>query len=119
MDEFYFDQLSRGRFQIPQCNNCQRFHFYPRVSCPFCHSFALRWVDASGRGVVYSTTVVRKNNGADHNVALIDLAEGPRMMSRVTGIDPSDVRIGLSVEAEIEQDGDRSIVVFRPEVARA
>ena len=68
-----------------------------------------------GRGVVYSTTVVRKRPPEPSlNVVLIDLAEGPRMMSRVEGVEPGEVRIGMQVRAEIAASEDGPLVVFRP-----
>ena len=63
----------------------------------------MEWVEASGEGTVYSTTVNRRSpeKGGTFNVALIDLAEGPRMLGRVVGIAPDDVSIGLKVRAKI------------------
>ncbi|MGW6397679.1 Zn-ribbon domain-containing OB-fold protein [Streptomyces sp. NPDC055134] len=110
-DAYYFEQLSKGIFSIPQCVDCGKLHFYPRVTCPHCHSFALRWTIPSGRGVVYSTTVVRRKDG-DYNVALIDLEEGPRMMSRVVGVEPGRVAIGMPVEAAVQQEGEEPLLVF-------
>lgn len=84
--------------------------------CPACGGDAFDWVAPSGQGVVHSTTVVRRRpgEGGDYNVALIDLAEGVRMMSRVEGVDPAAVRIGMPVTARLaEQDGD-VVVVFDP-----
>src|SRR3546814_7529570 len=62
--------------------------FYPRAICPHSGSTNLEWRDASGRGTVYSTTVVRRkpDRGGNYNVALLDLEAGPRMMSRVDGV---------------------------------
>jgi hypothetical protein len=77
--------------------------FYPRVLCPHCGSERLEWVAPSGRGTVYSTTIVRRKpaDGGDYNVCLVDLAEGPRMLSRVAGVAPEEVRIGMAVKARI------------------
>ena len=87
--------------------------FYPRAVAPGTGARDLEWVEASGQGVVYSTTVVRKKPPEpSYNVALIDLTEGPRMMSRVEGIDPAAVAIGAAVKARItDQDGE-AVVVF-------
>jgi uncharacterized OB-fold protein len=87
----------------------------PRVAEPRSGASDLEWVEASGRGTVHSTTVVRQRPpAADYNVALIDLAEGPRMMSRVVGIAPAEVRIGMTVHARIVVEGDASVVIFEP-----
>ena len=108
----YFDKLAAGRFEIQKCAGCGKHVFYPRVLCPHCGADRLDWVAPSGRGTVYSTTVVRRKpaDGGDYNVCLVDLAEGPRMMSRVVCIPPEQVRIGMAVAARIA-DG---LVEFTP-----
>ncbi|MEJ8852418.1 Zn-ribbon domain-containing OB-fold protein [Variovorax rhizosphaerae] len=112
-DERYFSALSDNRFEIPQCDNCGRHHFFPRVVCPHCGSTALRWVTPSGRGTVYSTTVVRRPDG-DYTVCLLDLAEGPRLMSRVVEIAPDAVHIGMPVQARIDALESGPLLVFIP-----
>jgi uncharacterized OB-fold protein len=71
------------------------------------------WVEASGAGTVHSTTTVRAREG-DYNVSLIDLAEGCRLMSRVEGVAPEAVAIGMAVRAGITADPE-PVLVFRPE----
>ena len=91
------------------------FLFYPRVAEPGTGCTDLEWVELSGRGTVHATTVVRrKPPEADYNVALIDLAEGPRMMSRVEGVPPEQVRIGMAVTARIAPGEDGPIILFDP-----
>ena len=116
-DALYWQALAAGQFRIQHCTTCARYVFYGRVLCPHCGADSLEWVDASGRGTVYSTTVVRgkPGEGKDHNIALIDLAEGPRLMSRIEEIDPSAVRIGMQVRAAIRKQGETSLLVFVPE----
>lgn len=80
--------------------------------CAKCGSALLEWVTASGRGTVHAATVVRQRDGS-YNVSLIDLAEGPRMMSRVEGLAPEAVRIGMRVAARIIA-GPEPFVVFVP-----
>lgn len=98
--------LAQGRFRIQRCSACRKHVFYPRALCPHCGAAALEWVEASGSGCVYSTTTVRRKPqaGGDYNVALVDLAEGPRLMSRIDGIPPGEVRIGMSVNARVVDD---------------
>lgn len=110
--------LAEGRFMIQRARRSGRYVFYPRVAEPGSGDTDLEWVEASGRGTVYSTTVVRKKPPEpSYNVALIDLAEGARMMSRVVGVAPEDVRIGMAVRAKIVEDGGKPLVVFEPEAA--
>jgi len=108
--------LRQGEFRLQCCETCGRQVFFPRTLCPYCGSGQLAWRVASGRGTVYSTTIVRQRpeRGGDYNVAIIELAEGARMMSRVEGILPTEVRIGMTVEAAIRGSSESPLVVFRP-----
>jgi uncharacterized OB-fold protein len=107
--------LAAGSFRIQRSRATGRYLFYPRVAEPQTGSTDLEWVEASGQGIVYSTTVIRqKQPAASYNLALIDLAEGPRMMSRVVGIAPEAVKIGMAVKALIIRENDLPLVVFEP-----
>lgn len=110
--------LAAGRFMLQRCTACQRHVFYPRVLCPHCASDELQWTEPSGSGTVYSTTVVarRPEQGGNYNVAVIDLDEGVRMMSRVDGVAADAVRIGLRVRHAIVQENGEPLLVFRPHV---
>lgn len=115
-EQTYFDHLANGEFHLQHCTSCSKAVFYPRAICPHCSADALESRPASGDGVVYATSVVRQRpeKGGVYNVALIDLAEGPRMMSRVEGIAPEDVTIGMAVRAEVDGSGETPLVIFRP-----
>lgn len=107
--------LEEGRFMLQRSRETGRFVFYPRVAEPGTGCTDLEWVEASGNGLVYSTTIVRNQPRApDYNVALIDLAEGVRMMSRVEGIEPDAIAIGMPVRARITRIDDAPAVVFDP-----
>jgi uncharacterized protein len=111
----YLHFLEAGRFMLQRSRSTGRYVFYPRLMAPGTGETDLEWVEASGHGHVYSTTVIRQKPPAPNtNIVLIDLAEGPRMMSRVDGIAPEDVRIGMVVKATVIREGERSLVVFRP-----
>jgi uncharacterized OB-fold protein len=79
--------------------------FHPRVAAPGSGA-PLSWRISTGLGAVYSTTVVHPREGAPYNVALIDLDEGFRMMSRVEGMAPADVVIGLRVQVRMVEEAD-------------
>ena len=114
-DAEYRRHLLAGRFMLQRSRGNGGFVFHPRVAQPGTGATDLEWFEASGRGIVYSTTTVRqKPPAADYNVALVDLAEGPRMMSRIVGIAPAEVRIGMPVRARIVTENDASLVVFEP-----
>ncbi len=116
VDAQYRQALDQGRFLLQHCGACARAVFYPRMLCPHCGADRLSWTTPDGRGTVYATTVVRRKPeaGGDYNVALIDLAEGVRLMSRVEGIAPDAVRIGMAVRAQVAVTAGRGLVVFVP-----
>lgn len=92
-----------------------RCFFHPRVAEPGTGATDLEWVAASGYGEVYSTTVIRQKPPTPHyNLAIVQLEEGPRMMSRVEGISPEGVRIGMKVRACVISAEGGPLVVFHP-----
>lgn len=115
-EKVYHDALKAGAFQIQRCGTCTKHVFYPRVICSHCGSPNLAWVTPSGNGTVYSTTIVRRkpDAGGDLNIALIDLEEGVRMMSRVDGIPFDQISIGMAVKASIITEDAQSMVIFTP-----
>jgi uncharacterized OB-fold protein len=111
----YFRLLGEGKFMLLRSKETGNVFFHPRVAEPLTGCTDLEWVAASGLGTVYATSVMHQRDPANnYNVALIDLAEGPRMMSRVEGIAPEAVKIGMHVKAKIVQDNGRALVVFTP-----
>ena len=108
----YRAHLRDGRFMIQRSRSTGAHTFYPRVAIPGTGEQDLEWVAASGLATVYAITVNRTREGA-YNLALVDLDEGPRMMTRIDGVET--VPIGTRVRAcIIEQDG-APLVVFVPE----
>ena len=115
-DARYAAFLAEGRLCIQRCGDCGRHVFYPRVLCHHCGGGRLDWVEASGHGIVYATTVIRRRpeEGPPYNLCLVDLAEGVRLTSRVEGIAPEEVRIGMAVAARIARQDGAPLVVFDP-----
>jgi uncharacterized OB-fold protein len=108
--------LADGRFMIQRSASTGKHVMWPRVIVPGTGEADLEWVEASGEGTVYATTVTRRRpeKGGDYNVALIDLAEGPRIMSRVVGIAPEEVTIGMKVKAKVDDLNGAPAVLFEP-----
>lgn len=109
----YFAGTLRGELRIQRCTACGKHQHYPRVLCSHCGSDAVEWVTASGRGTVYSYTVIRQNgvpvfkDRQPFVVALVDLDEdGARMIASMPTVDPSDARIGMRVAAEFRPVSD-------------
>lgn len=115
-DALFEALLAEGRFMIQRSRSTGAHVFYPRAIAPGTGADDLEWVEASGRGTVYATTVVRQrpDKGGDYNVVLVDLEEGPRMMSRVVGLAPDAVAIGMAVVAEVGDISGKPAVLFRP-----
>ena len=92
--------------------------FFPRIAAPGTGA-ALEWRVSAGTGQVHSCTTMRRRGELAENLSLIELDEGFRMMSRVVGLPPEEVRIGLRVTLKVLRDGDAPLPVFVPAEDRA
>ncbi|WP_372345719.1 Zn-ribbon domain-containing OB-fold protein [Streptomyces sp. KL116D] len=110
----YEEGLAAGELRFQHCADCDTAVFYPRVLCPHCGSESLAWRTSSGRGAVYATTVLHRRGTDPYNVALVDVDEGFRMMSRVEGVAPEDVAIGARVRLDVIEEDGAPLAVFRP-----
>lgn len=118
----YWAAARAGRLVLQHCTSCGRHQLYPRDHCIVCRG-EVSWVEAGGRGTVYSYTVIRQNysrpfrDWIPYVVALVDLAEGPRIMTNVVGCDPEDMRVGMAVRAgRFEPVSEEAgLVLFEPE----
>ncbi len=105
----FWEGCRQGKLLLQYCQQCQRYQFYPRLYCMQCGSNALRWVEASGRGVIYSYTIIRQSkspefmNDTPYNVAIVQLEEGPRMLSNIVDADPSELEVDLPVTVVFDQ----------------
>lgn len=115
----FWDAAAEGVLKVQQCQECANHVFYPRLVCPECLSEALIWKPVSGRARIYSLTVVHRAAPAFRDdlpfvVALVDLEEGPRMMTRILTENPDEPRIGDAVEVEFfPQDPGPPLPFFR------
>jgi uncharacterized protein len=106
--------LAEGRFLLQRGCASGRAFFPPRIAEPGTGDSA-EWFEASGEGRVYSVTVVaRKPPETPYAVVLVELAEGPRVMSRIEGVAPDAIRIGMAVKARIIADDGAPLLVFEP-----
>jgi len=103
--------LREGRLLLQRDASDGTAYFPPRLAGP--KGQALEWIEASGRGTVYSVSAIHPRPPQQpYNVALVDLAEGARMMSRINGADPEDIAIGAPVAAQIAETEEGPQVVF-------
>lgn len=109
-------KLEAGLLELQQCDSCARHVFYPRLVCPHCGGARLHGVAAGGEGTVYATTTVSRagRSGRPLQRGRWSTDEGVRMMSRVDGIAPEQVAIGLRVGAFIGRLGEQAAVLFKP-----
>lgn len=111
----FMEFLANGRFMLQRSQSSGRYVYYPRIAEPLTGATDLQWVPVSGHATVYATTVNHPRPPSPaYSVVLVDLDEGPRMMSRVEGIAPEAVRIGMRLKARIAKEGDQHLVVFDP-----
>ena len=104
--------LDHDVLALHRCVRCGRAHYSPRVLCPHCGSTSLTWQQSDGRGTVYSTSTISPRNGEPYAVVLVDLDDGPRLMSNVVGIPAADVRIGRRVRARIVHRDGGAVAMF-------
>jgi hypothetical protein len=109
--------LDAGRFLIQHCGACRRHVYFPRALCPHCGTLAPDWVAPAGGGTLAAVTTIRRKAeaGGDTNVCLVDLDEGVRLMSRVEGLAPEALQVGLRVRARVALQDGRGLVVFDAE----
>ena len=117
----YWKGCRQHKLLIQRCAKCGNYQFYPRIVCTACMSDSVEWVQAGGQGRVRSFTVIRRAvseayaDDVPYVIALIELAEGPTMMSNVVGCDPGSVVIGMPVEVLFEDWTDEiTMPKFRP-----
>jgi uncharacterized OB-fold protein len=121
----FWDGCRDGRFLVKHCNRCGRDHFYPRPFCPTCWSDDVAWKQASGRATLYTYSVVHVNDlppfheRVPYVAAIVELDEGPRVMTNVEGVPFDELRIGQQLEVDFKEIADDvTIPVFRPAASR-
>ena len=118
----FWDATRTPRLVIQRCDDCAAFVWYPRAVCPRCLSGELTWTEAAGAGIVYSVSVHYRSpapelaDAVPYAVALIDLDEGPRMLSNIVQCDPEAIRIGDRVRAAwLPLPDGRHLLQFAPD----
>src|SRR5215470_3201516 len=109
----FWDAAAQNKLVVQRCRDCRAYVWTPRPACYECGSEELEWTDVSGKGAVYSFTVIRQVVGraaskafepdVPYVVAWVDLEEGPRMISNVVGCAVEDVKLGMHVAVTFEQ----------------
>ena len=109
--QVYWEGLAHGELRIQHCDTCSRHVFYPRALCPHCYSDKLSWITATGKGTIYSYTVAHQAPGpyadqAPFVIAIVELEEGVRMMTRIINAHHKQVTIGATVHVTFATVGE-------------
>jgi uncharacterized OB-fold protein len=118
----FWDGARRGELRIQRCRSCGRAYFFPRPFCPNCSSRDVEWFTASGKGRLYSYVISHRpaygfDDFTPYVIAVVQLDEGPRMMTNIVGVEPKpeNLPVDLPVEVTWEQlDDEISIPLFKP-----
>ncbi len=119
----FWDALRRHELLIQRCKGCGEYQWYPRANCIHCGARDLEWAKCSGRGKIYSYTIIEMvignsplfNKELPFAVALIDLDEGPRVYAMMTDCYLNEVKIDAPVEVVFRDVApDLTIPMFRP-----
>ena len=116
----FYDGAREGKLMLPRCQDCNRVHWYPRHICPFCHSTNINWMEGSGEGHIHTFAVQHRAFGGwagevPFVTAYIDLNEGDRMVTVLSGVDahdPASIRIGSRVKVEFEEASENLHIPF-------
>ena len=120
----FWDAAREEKLILQKCQDCDKHIFYPRIACPHCFSDKIEWVEASGKGTVYSYTVVTNNapsafiQDMPFVIAIVKLEEGVQMLSNIINCNPDDVECDMPVEVTFEKlDDEFTLPKFRPVIA--
>lgn len=108
----WWDAAAEGRYLIRHCNACDQRYWYPRDFCPSCWSGDVSWEEASGEGTLYTYSVVYRNDlppwgdRVPYVAAVVDLAEGPRVMAQLVDVDHDAIEVGMPVAVTFREDED-------------
>ena len=119
----FWEACRRHELYVQQCQACQAYYYYPRQTCPYCWSGAVRWVQLSGKGTVYTFTVTHQHGGEGFRdqlpfvIAYVELegTGGVKMLTNLVECDPAQVRIGMPVEVTfVDVNEEIAIPMFKP-----
>jgi uncharacterized protein len=117
----FWEAAKHHELCLQHCGACDLFIYYPRHVCPRCLGTAVAWRRVSGRGTVYSFTIVRRTTNKPFSadvpyvLAIVALAEGPRMTTNIVGCAPGAVRCGMEVEVCFDDvTPEVTLVKFQP-----
>jgi uncharacterized OB-fold protein len=110
----FWDAAREGRFLVPFCAACRKAHWYPRAICPFCAGDKVEWREASGKGTIYTFSVMQRVK-EPYAIAHVTLAEGPTMLTNIVNCDFDKLHIGQPVAVVFQEtEGGPPVPMFKP-----
>ncbi len=117
----FFEGAHQHRLMLMRCDDCGRFRYPARDRCDACWSTSTSWVQASGRGTVYTFGLMHQvyhpgfRDQIPYNVTVVELEEGPRMTTNIVGLPNDQIRVGMAVEVMFEEISNGiSLPKFQP-----
>jgi hypothetical protein len=117
----FWEGTLRGELRIQRCRECDQAYFYPRPFCPSCLSNDVEWIAASGRATLHTYVINHRPppgfaDDAPYAIAVVELEEGPRMMTNIVGVEntPENLVLDMNLEVTFEPHGDQMVPKFRP-----
>jgi uncharacterized protein len=119
--EPFWEACKKHQLLVPRCNNCGSHWFPPTATCPGCLSTDWNWIQSSGKGKIYSFGVYHRvyHKGFEpdmpYALVVVELNEGPRLMSNMVGCKPDELKCDMPVEVVFEDvASDTTLYKFRP-----
>ncbi|WP_169569785.1 Zn-ribbon domain-containing OB-fold protein [Sneathiella limimaris] len=113
-NEEYWKATKQGKLILKKCDDCGETHFFPRIICPHCQSSNTSWYEASGKGRIYSYSVVRRAP-IPYAIAYVTLDEGVSMLTNLVDCDFDDLAVDKEVEVTFrDTEGGEKLPMFRP-----
>ena len=115
----FWDAAKRHELMLQRCEACHKFIYYPRARCPHCFSDRLLWRKCSGKGKLYSFTVVHRPStrlfaDGPYVLAIVELEEGPRMTTNIVG-PPERLKVDMPVTVYFDDvTPECTLVKFKP-----
>jgi len=110
----YWEAAKEGKLLVKVCHSCSRMHYYPRAHCPHCLSGDTEWTEVSGKGTIYTYSVMRRTD-KPYVIAYVTLDEGVTMLTNIVECDADTIDVGDAVEVVFrETEGGFFLPVFRP-----
>ncbi len=117
----FFDGAREGKLMLLRCTQCQRYRLPGRELCSDCWSTDTEWAQATGRGKLYTFGIMHQKyhpafaDMTPYNYALVELDEGPRLVTNIVECDDDDLRTDMPVEAVFDAVSDEATLIrFRP-----